>query len=102
MFQHRHVAPDPGGQILIDPGGCPADAVRDLGDQMTPGIDNHRMAIGETGLTLAFKMLSPGRWCCQPALRLDRPAADQRFPVILAGRQRERAGQEDDFRALLP
>ena len=36
----------------------------------------------------------------EPALGLDRPAADQRLPVVLAGGQGEGAGQEDDLGAL--
>ncbi len=100
VFQHGHVAAHPRGQILVDPRRGPADAVRHLGDDVAPRIDDHRMAVGEARLALALEVLAPRRRRGEPALGLDRSAADQRFPVVLAGGQGEGAGQEDQLGAL--
>ena len=58
-----------------------------------------RVPVGETRLALAVKMAAPSGGGGEPALGFDRAGADQGFPVVLAGLQREGRGQEDQLRS---
>ncbi len=46
MLQNRHVAAHPGGDVGVDARGGPAGSVGDLGHDVSPRIDDHRMAVG--------------------------------------------------------
>jgi hypothetical protein len=101
MLQHRHIAAHFSGDRRVDAGGGPADAIGDLGDDLAPGIADQRVAVGEAWLALALQVLAVRGGGGEPALGLDRAAADEDLPVVFSGGQGEGRGQEDQVGAAL-
>src|SRR5262245_66634737 len=68
----------------IDAGADDADAFSGVGEHLTPGIDDQRMAIAAP----SAGMLAPLRGSKDKTAVFDRPAAQQDMPMGAAGRHR--------------
>src|SRR5215813_3935133 len=71
-----------GDRLHIDACTDDSDTLAGVGEDLAPGIDDQRMAIGSP----ALGMLAPLRRCKDEASILDRPRLHQHLPVRLAGR----------------
>ena len=84
--------------LEIDLGERQPWAVRRRADHLAPRIDHDRVAVAVA--QAAVVVLAALRRRDDVALGLDRPRAQQRVPVVLAGHQRERRRHGEDLRAL--
>src|SRR5258707_13378769 len=85
MRKRWNLEPHVGEYFRPDLGDGKSFAIRGLAEHRTPGIDHHRMSVGDAFFRVASNL---GR-CEDVALVLDRTGAKQYLPMIFSGHQGE-------------
>src|SRR3989304_625533 len=96
MRERWQLGAHPGEIAQIDLSKDHPGIVRGPCQDLTPGIDDHRIAIGSYALGVFTELVRRD----DVDLVLDRPGAQEGLPVSLSGRDRKSGGNKDDLSAL--
>ena len=95
----RDPGTNPAGQVGIQDAACPADTAGGACDNSTPGVDQHRVAVGQPGIPPPVNMAPAGRRGRKPTLCLDSSGAKQCLPMRFSSLGSERRREDNQLRA---